>query len=170
VFGFTNFSHNWLKFLPDQNTLAMGNRLGALMNPEVSFEWRVNANTNLWADGYASFGLVDVIVIILWFAMLLRLMDRVVASRDHEFSHTALAVVGTVFVNGYLHTSLLSSGVLLSVFSIWVSPQTISASSNSQIESNNRIWHDIKGAITPRSRRNTQDQHSELHENHSSGG
>lgn len=110
--GFTHFSQSWLKFLPDSgDTSSIGVRLGRYLD-ELD---QTNANANLFVDGFASLGLWGVAMVSILFSLLLRLIDRIAASRDWTMACTLFGSIGTNFSDGYLHTSLLTYGLLLGV-------------------------------------------------------
>lgn len=125
-FGFTNFSNSWLKYLPLQDTRSMGERVGEWLDPTHN----MNANANLWADGYASLGFFGVVVVSLLFVVVLRSMDRLAASREREMASTILAVVIAGFTDSYLHTALLSKGVIVALLAVWVLPAIQQSSSS----------------------------------------
>jgi len=119
AFGYTNFSQSWLKFLPNQDRTSAGFRVGSFLRPESG----LNANANLWADGFLSLGFVGVVIISLIFVILLRFSDRLAASRNFTWSCTALALAFTTYSDNYLHTSLLSYGVGASLLLLWLHPK-----------------------------------------------
>lgn len=74
-------------------------------------------------------------------------MDQVGASHGDTFSRTTLAASGTEFVNGHLHVSLPSPGVLLSVLLILAVPGKSLSCSNSQIEFTGRFQYEFRKGL-----------------------
>lgn len=117
--GFTWFSQSWARLFKDvEDSTSVGIRVGEWLEPGNS----LNANTNAFADGYASAGLLGVAITGLLLVLVLRSFDRVAASRDRIVSGVALGTVSIAYVNGYFHNSLLSGGVVLALALVWLMP------------------------------------------------
>lgn len=117
--GFTLFSQSWARIIgPGEDSTSMGIRVGEWLEPGSG----LNANAHLWADGYASAGVLGVVVTGLLLVVVLRLFDRVAVSRDALVAGATLGTVALVYVNGYFHTSLLTGGVIVALALVWAMP------------------------------------------------
>lgn len=107
--GFTRFSQSWLKpFSLGDDSQSLGLRVGDWLHPGAG----MNANANLWADGYVSAGLFGVVLVSLLLGLTLRVFDRIATARDPIIAGATLGITCLVFTNGYFHTSLLTGGVI----------------------------------------------------------
>lgn len=117
--GFTRFSQSWLRwFFEPGERASLGTRVGDWASSGSG----LNANANIWAEGYASAGLAGVIVNSVLLALILILFDKMAASRDFTIATGLFVAVSFVYVNGYIHTSLLTGGVLLALLLVWLMP------------------------------------------------
>ena len=117
--GFTWFSQSWARvFRPVQDSSSVGMRVGEWLDPGSG----LNANSHLWADGYVSAGFVGVVLTTLLLVIVLRVFDRMAASRDRVVAGVTLGSVALAYVNGYFHTSLLTGGVLFALVLVWMMP------------------------------------------------
>jgi hypothetical protein len=82
----------------------------------------VDANANIFASGFAHFGVPGVFGSALVAGYILRLFDRFGARRNFAVTTALCAQVGMVFTNGAVHTALLSNGVLWLLLAVWALP------------------------------------------------
>ena len=117
--GFTKFAQSWLRwFFEPSERASLGTRVGDWASSGSG----LNANANIWAEGYASAGLVGVVVNSILLALILILFDKMAASRDLTVATGVFVAVSFAYVNGYIHTSLLTGGVLLALLLVWLMP------------------------------------------------
>lgn len=117
--GFTRFYQSWLRlFAPPGESTTLGSRVGAWFG-----SLDLNANANPFAEGYASAGYFGVAVNAVLLGLILLLMDKLAISRARALSISLLVPVGFAYVNGYIHTSLLTGGVLLALALVWFLPK-----------------------------------------------
>jgi hypothetical protein len=111
-FGYSNFDQIWAR------APSIGSRVGDWLDPAGG----LNANANLWADGYASGGFVGVAILIVLFALVLRFLDKLAASREVVAASAILGTACLTFVNGYFFTTLLTGGIVLVAVLVWLMP------------------------------------------------
>ena len=122
--GYTMYAQSWLKpFSAGAQQESLGIRVGQHLDPHGA----LNANAHLWADGFGSAGLAGVVIAGGMLAIVLRLMDRLAASRDPVVAGAVLGTACLVFVNGSFHSSLLTGGVIFALLLIWAMPIDLSA-------------------------------------------
>lgn len=85
--------------------------------------WRTSANANIWADGYANFGVVGVLVFTAILAVVLYVADSVSARLPLGIGVAALAVLSFSLSNTALLTVLLTHGLLLVVAVLYFMPE-----------------------------------------------
>ena len=73
----------------------------------------VNANANVWADGYANFGELGMVLATGLLAVVLRLYDHAAVGLSPRLATALFAVPAVTLTNSALLTSLLTHGVLL---------------------------------------------------------
>lgn len=86
-------------------------------NPEASF------NANMWADGYANFGLLGLIIAPLLCAVLLYIFDSLARSLDIRVSMLLVAMPAFSLTNTALHTTFLSHGLALALLTAMLAPR-----------------------------------------------
>jgi len=90
----------------------------------------MNANENFWASAYADFGYFGLFVYGIIVGLLFWLCDSLTSHIPVQFS--AIVVFSPFFslVSASLFTSLLTHGILLLLFFLWVIPQTLVGGGN----------------------------------------
>jgi hypothetical protein len=84
----------------------------------------IGANVGMWAqDGIASFGILGVILVSVVAATVFWLLDSVSVGLDARMVIVSLGVIATSLTNVSLFTTLLSGGLLLAIFSLWLMPR-----------------------------------------------
>ena len=95
------------------------------------------ANANLWADSYASFGVIGMFIfsILLWLTAVV--IDRVSWGKNDYLVYTLLAMPTYSLTNSSLQITMLTHGALLSIFLILLLPkvQDMPFSSNNLLKS-----------------------------------
>ncbi|MHB9121024.1 MAG: hypothetical protein ACYC7A_05915 [Thermoanaerobaculia bacterium] len=81
-----------------------------------------HANGNFWADGFANFGFIGLVMWSLALAMVLWLIDCVAYRRDHFLSLAVLLMPAMALANVSLQTALLTHGIALGVLVVWMLP------------------------------------------------
>jgi hypothetical protein len=115
----TMFSHirglGWLGHNPYGTSLGfvIGESLGQPDN---------NANANLWADGFASYGLLGMIFVTVLAAVLFHLIDSALADTDSRFAATALGAQAMNLADLPIFTTFLGGGLGLVALLIYLMP------------------------------------------------
>ena len=81
-----------------------------------------NANANIWASGFADFGYPGMIMVSILAALILKVVDSLGYKEKFVFASACSAAIGLGWVNGALHTSLLTNGVLGLILALWLYP------------------------------------------------
>ena len=81
-----------------------------------------NANANLWADGFANAGLAGVVLVSLVLALYLWLYDSVASRKSKIIAYAIIAMPAFAVTNTSLLTSLLTHGLLVALFFMWLLP------------------------------------------------
>jgi hypothetical protein len=92
-------------------------------NPET------NANTGIWLAGFAHFGYVGVFAASVLAAWLLRILDSLAAKGKYVAGCAFCTMLGLIWTNGALHTSLLSNGVVVLMLLMFLFPADIARQS-----------------------------------------
>jgi hypothetical protein len=88
----------------------------------------VTSNGDFWAeDGIGNFGLPGVIAVSILTGFALLIVDRISASHDPCFSAMAFSFAGFNLANAPLTTTLLSGGLMLSIFLLMLAPPSMTA-------------------------------------------
>lgn len=83
-----------------------------------------NANANIWASGFAHFGYLGMFACSYISATIMRIADGLGRDRDCFVAGSVVcAAIALVWVNGALHTSLLSNGVLAILLALYFIPR-----------------------------------------------
>lgn len=82
-----------------------------------------NADANLWADGYANFGIAGVFMFTIVLAIVLWLLDNLSKPLGKEFAGLIGAFPGYILADSPLFTSLLTHGVLILLIIVWFIPR-----------------------------------------------
>lgn len=81
-----------------------------------------HSNANVWADGYANFGIGGMLGFSVLFALLLWLYDSASRNRDLRLSALVLSGIGLSFTNSALLTTVLTHGLALATVLIYLLP------------------------------------------------
>jgi len=82
----------------------------------------MESNANLWADAYANFGYVGIIIFSLLLAVVLWLYDSMALGRDKRLAGLAIGLPAFALANGGLLTSLLTNGIALAMLLTYLMP------------------------------------------------
>lgn len=121
----TLFSHirglGWLGHNPYGSTslgFVIGESLGSPEN---------NANANLWADGYASYGLLGMLFVTALAAVVFYVIDSSLRRVDTRFATTAVGVQALNLVDLPIFTSVIGGGLGLLVWLVYLLPSASDA-------------------------------------------
>jgi len=92
----------------------------------------MESNANLWADAYANFGYVGIIVFSLLLAVVLWLYDSVAFGRDKRLAALAIGLPAFALANTGLLTALLTNGIGLVMLLVYLMPPTMHKRSRCQ--------------------------------------
>jgi len=81
-----------------------------------------SANVNLWADGYANFGVLGIFIFTVAFVLVLWIMDSLAERKNKSLATLILAYPAYVLVNTKLHTSLLTHGIIVVLLILYLLP------------------------------------------------
>jgi len=81
-----------------------------------------SANANFWADGFANFRFVGVLIATLMLAVLLWVVDAVSSKHSLRLTLPALTPATYTLTNSALTTSLSTHGLLLTLLLLWLAP------------------------------------------------
>ncbi len=87
----------------------------------------VNANANIWADGFANFGIAGILGFTLVLGLVLWVADAVGRDRDLRVVGPLLAIAGLNLTDSALFTTLLTNGIALSCLLIALMPPVSAA-------------------------------------------
>ena len=82
----------------------------------------MESNANLWADGFANFGYVGLIITSLLFAIVLWLYDSMAFGSDKRFAALVIALPAFALSNTGLLTALLTNGIGFAMVLIFLMP------------------------------------------------
>jgi hypothetical protein len=85
----------------------------------------MESNANLWADAFANFGYVGLVVSSLLLGLVLWLYDSMAAGRDKRFAALAIGLPAFALANTGLLTALLTNGIALAMVLIYLMPPAI---------------------------------------------
>lgn len=98
--------------------------------------WSGNAssvsNGHLWADGFAGYGYVGILFVSALAALIVWLIDSVVAGKDTKFAALVLSIAGMTLVNTSVFTWLLTHGVALTFVLLYLWPGEAGVASGSK--------------------------------------
>ena len=83
----------------------------------------MGANANMWAEAYASAGLIGMILIGGIFVMLLRLINRISFGKNRYLAYAALAIPVFTLTNTSLFTTFTSHGLLVALMLLYMMPK-----------------------------------------------
>lgn len=84
----------------------------------------MESNANLWADAYANFGYIGIIIFSLLLAFVLWLYDSMAFGRDKRLAALAIALPAFALANTGLLTALLTNGIGLVMLLVYLMPPT----------------------------------------------
>lgn len=87
--------------------------------------WNTNANTGIWASGFAELGYIGTMLVSAAAGLLMKILDSLAPSRlplRYLAGCTAAAAIGLDWVDGALHTSLITNGVILLLLLVSIFP------------------------------------------------
>lgn len=90
-----------------------------------------NANASIWATGYADFGYYGMFGTSILAALTLKLIDSIATMKKFVPASVCCALIGLVWTQGSFYTSLLSNGVLMLIFALWLYPSQQSGETES---------------------------------------
>jgi hypothetical protein len=82
----------------------------------------MESNANLWADGFANFGYVGLVITALLFAIVLWLYDSMAFGSDKRFAALAIGLPAFALANTGLLTALLTNGLGFAMVLIYLMP------------------------------------------------
>ena len=82
-----------------------------------------SANVNLWADGYANFGLLGMFMFTAAFVFVLWVMDSLANRKNRSLATLMLAYPAYALINTKLHTSLLTHGIAVVLVILYLLPK-----------------------------------------------
>lgn len=82
------------------------------------------ANANLWAEAYANFGLLGIVMFTLVFGLLLWVFDSFAVDKDQRTTALTLGIPAFALSNSALFTSFLTHGIGLAFLLIYLMPPT----------------------------------------------
>jgi len=82
----------------------------------------MESNANLWADGFANFGYVGLIITAVLFAIVLWLYDSMAFECDKHFAALAISLPAFALANTGLLTALLTNGIGLAMALVYLMP------------------------------------------------
>jgi energy-converting hydrogenase Eha subunit A len=85
----------------------------------------MESNANLWADAYANFGYVGIIVFSLLLAFALWLYDSMAFGRDKRLAALVIGLPAFALANTGLLTALLTNGIGLVMLLVYLMPPTM---------------------------------------------
>ena len=117
--GHTYFAHEVPAFIwPSAAKADPGLLVGESLRPGTE----MNANAGLIANAYASLGLLGVMVVAAFCAVLLRFLDRIASVRNRAFAVGLLGSASMALINRSFFTALLSGGIATAVGIVAASP------------------------------------------------
>lgn len=81
-----------------------------------------NANAGMWLAGFAHFGYIGVMLASVAAGILLRFVDSMAVTGRHVAGCAFCTMLGLIWANGALHTSLMSNGVLALLMLMFLFP------------------------------------------------
>jgi O-antigen polymerase len=93
---------------------------GYLIGKEYFDDPLINANTNLWWGGYANFGFVGILISSAIAGFILGLIDNITREKFFILGCMICAYLGLKWIEQFIHTSLLSGGILALVALVFV--------------------------------------------------
>ncbi len=106
-------------FVERQYDKSVGGTIG-----EVYYQSDVmNATTGIWAQGYAHFGFIGMIVVTALVGFFFLVFDSATRPKDLLIGAMMMALTGIFWANVSLHTSLVSNAILLTLLLIWLLPE-----------------------------------------------
>lgn len=81
-----------------------------------------NVNANIWASAFANFGYFGFVMVSILAALILRLADSLSTKGKFEIGCACCSAIGLVWVNGALHTSMITNGVAGLILALWLFP------------------------------------------------
>lgn len=93
----------------------------------------MESNANLWADAFANFGYVGIIVFSLLLAVVLWLYDSMARGRDKRLAALAIGLPAFALSNTGLLTALLTNGIGLVMLLVYLMPPTMHERSRKQL-------------------------------------
>ena len=82
-----------------------------------------DANANLWADAFANFGLIGIIVFTIILALVLIWLDSAATGRDLRVTGALAGLMAIVLSNSALLTTILTHGLALAIVLIYLMPR-----------------------------------------------
>lgn len=113
----TLFMHSWLKFLGADSVQGPGQAIG-----RTYYHADTNATASMFSDGYFSAGLIGVILVAIAGGLVIRLSNKLAISRTATVAVPVLTYSCWTLTEGYLHTTLLTGGILFALVLVWLSP------------------------------------------------
>lgn len=115
-------SHSILSFLgPAPFELEPPRLIGAIYFGDPN----ANANANLWADGFANFGIGGVFAFTVVLGVVLLALDSAAIGRDLRVTGALAGLIAVVLTNSGLLTTMLTHGLGLAILLIFLMPQGV---------------------------------------------
>jgi hypothetical protein len=104
--------------LRDEKVLGPPNEIGFAYFGDVN----VDANANLWAAGYAEFGLLGMFLYTIFFGFLIWIYDSIAARRDPAMAALLVAMPAATVSNTLPSTTLITHGALVAALILYLAP------------------------------------------------
>ena len=96
--------------------------IGNAYYAHVQGDLSMSANANLWADGYANFGILGILLFTIALAGLLWLIDSLAKRSNLKIATLLLAYPAYMLANTKLQTSMLTHGVIVVILILYLIP------------------------------------------------
>jgi hypothetical protein len=105
-----------------------------------------SANANIWADSFANFGFIGIILFTLLLGMILWLYDSLTVSIDYRVACLMLGIPAISLSNSALLTSMLTHGIMLAVLLVYLMPKKGIAIKESNIDVKQSMPHNFRSS------------------------
>jgi hypothetical protein len=105
-----------------------------------------SANANLWADSFANFGFIGIILFTLLLGTILWLYDSLTVSIDYRVACLMLGIPAISLSNSALLTSMLTHGIMLAILLVYLMPKKGIAIKESNIDVEQSMSYNIRSS------------------------
>jgi hypothetical protein len=81
-----------------------------------------NANANIWAAAYGDFAFIGMLGVSFFAGLIISLVDKLALDGKFSFGSVCASIIGLVWAQAALHTSLLSNGVVVLIIIVYIYP------------------------------------------------